>query len=204
MPTLSLALLAAALVACGGDGTGTGDTLDTSDVALSWYTTCGDPACSSYRGPFDGVDLCTDEQAEDSCAERDASCDPVNDCNALLICTDEDPKAQPGGCPVSRAEHKEQVHYLDPLEVAAVGERLQQVRLATWRYRWAADDDATQLGFVIGDPAVDPAVRPDLQQVDLYAWTSMAVAGLQSQAAALAALEARLAALEAGRCDPAP
>lgn len=69
---------------------------------LSWYQTCGDPACKAYSGPWDGVPLCADEGVAlgDTCTDDTLSCDPVDDCNALWVCTDEDPTQQEGGCPI--------------------------------------------------------------------------------------------------------
>ncbi len=163
----------------------------------AWYTTCGDPVCNTYDGPWDDVPLCTDEEEGALCDEDGATCDPVNDCNARLVCATEDPKAQEGGCPISRLEYKRDVHYLGPDEIARLHARLLDLKLATWRYRWDADTDAEQLGFVIDDDPTQPGVRPDHQQVDLYGLTSLALAGLQAQAVELEAARARLEALEA-------
>jgi len=207
--------LAAALVAVIPGCPGSEDSADSGEVAedLRWYSTCGDPACSGYGGPFDGVALCDDidggAPAEgDACDEAGASCDPVDYCNALMTCAAEDPKDQTGGCPVSKAEHKRDIDYLSPEELAAVQSELMAMKLATWSYT-DESPDATRLGFIIDDQTVggsgSPAVRPDGERVDLYGYTSMTVAALQSQAAQLeaqaaqvAALEARLKALEAG------
>ncbi len=73
-----------------------------SQEGLSWYASCGDPACSTYAGPWEGVPLCADEGVAlgDSCPDPDASCDPVDACNALWVCTAEDPHDQEGGCPI--------------------------------------------------------------------------------------------------------
>ena len=73
---------------------------DSSSAPLLWYATCGDPVCSGYNGPFDGVALCTTETAGAACTTSGATCDPKSDCDALLSCTTEDPTTQPGGCPI--------------------------------------------------------------------------------------------------------
>ena len=140
--------------------------------------------------------LCSDQEEGDLCDEDGATCDPVNDCNARLVCAAEDPKAGPGGCPISRLEHKRDVHYLAPDEIARLHRQLLDLKLATWHYRWDGDTDAKQLGFVIDDDPSHAGVRPDRQQVDLYGLTTMALAGLQAQAAELEAARARMDQLE--------
>jgi hypothetical protein len=103
LPRIAIEILAVAgaLSSCGG---GTGPAAP--PAVLKWYTTCGDPVCSGYHGPFPGVPLCTMEKAGDPCAAANAQCDPVNSCDALLLCTNTDPKQRPGGCPVSGALYK--------------------------------------------------------------------------------------------------
>ena len=146
--------------------------------SLRWFATCGDPSCGGYREK-DGIDLCTDEMEGASCAEAMAVCDPVNDCNALLTCTDTDPTQQPGGCPRSRAEYKRDIRYVDELERQALASQILQTPLATYRYREAPERQ--HLGFIIED--VEPSASVDAERglVDLYGYTSMAVAALQQQ-----------------------
>ena len=172
---------------------------------LQWYATCGDPVCSGYGGPFDGVPLCSDEGVVvgDTCGEADASCDPEDGCNALLTCTNEDPTQQTGGCPISLAEHKTEIRYLTPEQRESARTALLEMRLATWQYRGDLDDGATHLGFLIDDVgAQSPAVRPDGGHVDLYGYTSLAVAAIQQQQAELEALRKEVQALREV-CDPA-
>jgi len=196
---------AAAMIALGAGCPGDDTPVDSGETAteeLRWYSTCGDPSCSGYAGPFDGVALCDDlddgaPSEGDLCDDEAATCDPVNACNALMICAASDPKDQTGGCPISKAEHKRDIDYLSPDEVAAVQRELMAMKLATWSYT-DESPDATRLGFIIDDAPTSPAVRPGGEQVDLYGYTSMTVAALQAQAAQIEALEARLKALEAG------
>ena len=56
---------------------------------------------------------------------------------------------------------------------------------------------APPLGFIIDDVGPGPSVAPNGQTVDLYGYTSMAVATLQVQAQEIAELKAELAALKA-------
>jgi hypothetical protein len=173
-----------ALAACGSSG----DTAtDVADSPAAWFMTCGDPVCQSYTGPFDGVPLCTDEGVSqtDPCdsADIDTTCDPVDGCNALLVCAVSDPTMQTGGCPISLASNKEQIHYLSVAERQESSDALMAMKLATWRYTPIHGDPSTHLGFVIDDVPGSPAVRPDGEHVDLYGYTSLAVAAIQQQQA---------------------
>lgn len=161
-----------------------------------WFSTCGDPSCSGYSGPFEGVPLCTDETEGEVCDPGGASCDPVDDCNTLLLCTTEDPKDQTGGCPVSRAAFKRGIRYLSAEETAEAGRLATGLRLATWNYRWEAEGSPTHLGFVIDDLPGIPAVTADGNHVDLYGYTSLTLAATQAQARVLAAQEAQIDVLE--------
>lgn len=161
----------------------------------AWYLGCGDPACSGYGGPFDGVPLCDPEVAGDPCTPAGASCDPVDDCNALLVCATEDPRSQDGGCPISLARHKRDIRYLDAEALVATAAAAGDVRLATWNYRWEPPGTPPHLGFLIDDQVPGPAVAADGQRVDLYGHTSLAIAGVQAQQARTAALEAQVQAL---------
>lgn len=71
-----------------------------SSATLSWYYTCGDPTCHGYT-PRLGVPLCTSAEANDqSCSTLDQECDPIDNCNRLLICAYQSPASQiDGGCP---------------------------------------------------------------------------------------------------------
>ncbi len=176
-----------------------------------WYMDCGDPACSGYGGPFDGVPLCVDEVLGEACDSVGTTCDPVDGCNALVVCATEDPTAGTAGCPISRRAAKQDIRYLGAEEIAALGAEARQVRLARWTY---IDDPSvtSRLGFIIedvGGPA-SPLVRPDGERVDLYGYTSLAIAGLQAQQAEIDALRAEIAALRStlsaqgvdGECSP--
>ncbi len=176
-----------------------GDKDDTSGWALQWYQTCGDPVCQGYTGPFDGVISCEEAgiTVGTGCAESAQTCDPVDDCNALLICADEDPTQQPGDCPISRRDAKRNIRYLGPDELAEAGTAALTMPLARWQYRWEDEGAPAHLGFIIDDIPGSPAVRPDGDHVDLYGYTSLAVAAIQAQQARIDAQQAELDRLEA-------
>lgn len=188
-------LVLSLLPACVDKGDSGGET---SAAPLLWYSTCGDPVCNTYSGPFQGVPLCTTEAEGATCTPEGATCDPVNDCNALLTCSTEDPKMQEGGCPISLRRYKEQIRYLSPEQRAAMADALMGVKLANYQYKGAEGATAERLGFLIDDlPVGSPAVLPDGGHVDVYGFTSMTVAAVQGQQAEIDALKAELAALRA-------
>ena len=202
LPRLAAIALLLPLSACFGDDDGddteatAGDDAGSTDP-LQWYLTCGDPVCSGYSGPFDDVAACTSEAAGTGCASGGATCDPTDDCNALLLCTDSDPTQQPGGCPISRRRHKKQVAYLAPDDVQALGAAALDLRLARWRYTWEDGSTKEHVGFLIDDAPTSPAVMADGEHVDLYGYATMALAASQRQQAEIDALRAELAALRA-------
>lgn len=192
-------LLLLPLLACGGDPN---DSTTAGMDAPKWYLGCGDPVCQGYTGPFDGVPLCADEgvAAGDACDSEGATCDPEDSCNALVQCSTSDPLDDPYGCPVSLKKYKRSIDYLDEAGRAKAAADLSAMKLATWRYEGSLDDGKQHLGFLIDDVPGSAAVAADGRHVDLYGYTSLAVATIQQQQAQIAALEARLNALEA-RCD---
>ena len=168
-----------------------------ADGALKWYTDCGDPACSGYSGPFDGVALCDDEVVGATCEPAGATCDPQDACNALVVCATLDPKEQTGGCPISLRAMKKDIHPLAADERAQLSQTLLHTPLYRYRYRDEPESAAPRLGFMIDDNPTSPAVRTDGGHVDLYGYTTMAVVTIQAQQAEIEALKAELAALRA-------
>jgi hypothetical protein len=184
---ISLAVVLAGLVACVG-GT------DTSGSA-TWQTTCGDPVCGGHKD--NGVAACDTAAVKvgSACSPDGTECDPGNDCNSLVTCAVDDPKA--GGCPVSRRSAKKDIHYLGADELSAVDQRARKVRLATWHYNGESDAARPHLGFIIDDDETSPAVAQDGGHVDLYGYDSMTLAAVQVQAEQVDALKAQVAALKA-------
>ena len=162
-----------------------------------WFYTCGDPVCSSYRPPA-GVRACVaSEVAGEMCAPENATCDPRDECNRLLACAVTDPTRGPGGCPISRASAKQDIHYLDPAEIERLYAGLRALRLAAYRYRDAGPGPADRLGFIIDDGPPAACVNSGGDTVDLYGYTSLAVAAVQAQAMRIEALERELLKLRA-------
>ena len=114
-----------------------------------------------------------------------------------LICAEEDPKDQVGGCPISRLRYKTDVTYLDAAARQSLREEALAMRLATWRYKTAPADSEPRLGLVIDDHPTGPTVAIDGDHVDVYGLASLALAALQAQDAELQALKAQVGALQA-------
>jgi hypothetical protein len=188
---LSLGVLAA-LAGCETRDRSLGSN-DSGADSLTRYTTCGDPACRGYTGGS-GAPLCTTEKAGDPCTAEGQQCDPMSDCNALLVCASSDPKMRVGGCPISRAKYKQDIHYLAAPDLARYRDELLAMKLATWRYKH--DPSKQRLGFIIDDNESSAAVDGQRDLVDLYGYTSMAVATIQLQARQIADLQRELAALK--------
>ncbi len=181
---------------------------------LQWYTTCGDPVCMEPDGgPMApaGVMPCTTETAGTACTTAEVTCWPSGStCGELLICATSDPKDNPGGCPISRVSHKKNLQYLSDVEVAAIAEEATTMRLSSWHYKAEGDSSRRHVGFLIDDMPESIAVSESGERVDLYGYTSMAIAALQVQDKRLETLERELSAMrsevvrlraDAGRCD---
>lgn len=158
-----------------------------------WYSTCGDPVCHGYDVKA-GVAKCTTETLGASCATGSASCDPIDSCNVLYVCADKDPKQEPGGCPISRRQYKTDISYLDQDGLQRYADELSRVKLATYKYKTGGP---TRLGFIIEDHEPSVSIDSDHDLVDLYGYTSMAVAALKLQQKRIDELQAQVAALSA-------
>jgi hypothetical protein len=161
----------------------------------NWYLSCGDPVCSGHTDK-PGMKLCTDEKAGDPCSDEGSECDPIDDCNAVLVCTTSDPKTAPGGCPMSRKETKTDIEYLDVDGLKEIYKELMAVRLAKWRYKNELPAPKPRLGFIIEDVEPSVAANSSRGQVDVYSFVSMAVAAVQHQDKELAALKKEVAELK--------
>ena len=158
-----------------------------------WYATCGDPVCRGYEAKA-GVAKCTTETIGASCATASASCDPMDSCNVLYVCAESDPKLAAGGCPVSRRQFKTDINYLDQDGLQRYADELSRVKLATYKYKTGGP---TRLGFIIEDHEPSVSIDSGRDMVDLYGYTSMAVAALKLQQKQLAELQQQVAELSA-------
>jgi hypothetical protein len=171
--------------------------------ALRLFTTCGDPVCGIRPHGNPSIPACGKGQvAGAACDAAGSKCDPcpgcdaAQGCNQFLVCASEDPQMAPGGCPISRRSYKQDIRYLADGELARYEAALLHMKLATWRYKH--DPARARLGFIIDDVegaegAV--AVEGSGERVDLYGYTSLAVATLQRQAKQIASLQRELATL---------
>ncbi|MBK9263313.1 MAG: hypothetical protein IPM54_26360 [Polyangiaceae bacterium] len=186
--------------------------------ALQWYTTCGDPVCMEPPDggamPPAGVMPCTTEMVGASCTTAGATCWPSNSsCGELLICATSDPKESPGGCPISRVSYKKNVEYLSDAEIASIADEAKTMRLSSWHYKGEGEASRRHVGFLIDDMPESIAVAESGERVDLYGYTSMAIAAVQVQDKRLETLERELLAMraemvrlraEAARCNATP
>lgn len=171
-----------------------------------FFLTCGDPACRGYVRPENTPPCTAAQQAGAMCGAEGETCDPSDSCNRRLVCSREDPTLQRGGCPISLAAWKKDIRYLDQDERQRQHDAVLRMPLATWRYVTEGADAPARLGFLIDDVGSAPCVQPSGQRVDLYGYTSMAVAAVQVQAREIATLRVELAALrrEVGRRGRSP
>lgn len=180
----------------GGSTGGTAGSGGSGGAALMWYTTCGDPACGMSSDDAALAD-CTTEMEGDPCATDGASCEIAGDtCNVNLVCATSDPKA--AGCPISLASAKHDISYITDADRERIRADVVTMPLATWKYNTEERGEKEHLGFIIDDqPPSSAAVRPSGQRVDLYGYTSMAVAAIQAQDRQIEALRVEVEALRA-------
>jgi hypothetical protein len=180
-----LSVLVLLLPACGSDPT----------PPPQWYFTCGDPVCSGHQIPPGGIPPCSFETPGEACRPEGARCDPIDECNRLLVCATSDPVEQPGGCPISSARFKRDIEYLGDADLRRLHAELRRFRLASYRYRALGPEDRRHLGFIIEDVGRSAAVDAQRDRVDLYGYASMTVAALQVQAKQIESLQAEVSAL---------
>jgi len=159
------------------------------------WETCGDVVCQGWMNK--GLKKCGSRTVGDPCkmSQIGAECDPHDACNTTLVCSDVDP--HPGPCPISRRSAKKDIDYAEPADLQRLHDELLAVRLATYRYNAEPGTAGTHLGFIIDDMPTSPAVASNGEQVDLYAYASMAVAAVQVQQKQIEALTQQVEALQA-------
>ena len=201
------ALSAAILFACGGAGSRsstTGSSKQAEGPQLFYFYTCGAPVCYAVNGASEnGIRACSTEQAGDPCDQAGDECDPEVGCGVHLLCTDRDPTGQPHGCPISKANYKEGIEYLANEDLERYHDQLIALPLATYRYK-AATDARKHLGFMIDGHESLICVEAEHNMIDVYGYTSMAVAALKVQARQIDELRATVEKLERKLGDKRP
>ena len=162
---------------------------------LKWYSTCGPPVCSGIAGAPGGggssssLPVCTSTETKGApCSIADAECDMGAPCAGPLKCTTSDPTH--GNCPISRAKYKTDIEYLSAEERSKLADDVQSIPLV--RYRYKDGPERQHLGFIIEDVEPSPSVDSQHDQVDLYGYTSMAIAALQEQRREIDSLKAEI------------
>ncbi len=196
---LSLLLLLAAMgcpPSMDDDDTTVADDDDSGAVEAAWWPSCGDPVCSGWTPS--GYPLCAGPLPGQGCSNVGDVCDPQSGCNELLYCDTSNPF--PGPCPISWRAAKTDISALTAADRRAVLDQVMGLELARYRYRDGVSPegkDKERLGILLDDVGDIPALRGD--RLDLYAFTSMAIAGLQAQQAEIDALRYEIELLRAER-----
>jgi hypothetical protein len=159
--------------------------------SLQWYTTCGDPICRSpgSGGSTSGYPPCdpaAGQKVGGPCDKDGDICDPGSSCGEMLMCATSDP-THGGACPISRAKFKTDIEYVSSEERAKLADDVQSIPLVRYRYKDAPE--RAHLGFIIEDIEPSPSVDSNHDRVDLYGYTSMAVAAIQEQKRAIEELK---------------
>lgn len=159
----------------------------------AWYTTCGGPVCYPAETKPDGVDYCDfDPQEGQGCTTPGKQCWTKGLCvGQVWTCAESDPKAL--GCPRSQRTVKKEISYLSGADLNKYYSQLLNTKLATYEYKNVKTLGERKLGFIIEDtPKNSMMVNSKRTRVDLYGYTSMAVAGLKVQAKQIDSLKAQI------------
>jgi len=159
-----------------------------------WYRTCGAPVCGSPNQPPSDLPACDTQKLGAACEKQGQECDLRDDCSTHLICEKSDPTQGPGGCPISRANSKVNIRYLEAADLAKKHDEILALSLAEYTYR---NDPAEEprLGFIIEDVEPSDFVQEARNRVDLYAYTSAVIAAVKVQEQHIRALEAQVRSL---------
>ncbi len=178
---------------CDADAGITQHCCDTTKIA--WHCFDGPKLCTSPR-PRVGSP-CTTEGEECALTEPDECGQPTLACKQGIWTLPNN------SCPISNAHAKRDIAYAGEQEIDRLHSEIMSTRLATYRYKGSEaaagqSEQPTHLGFIIEDmPAGSSAVLPSRDRVDLYGYTSMAVAAIQHQQREIDALKAEVKRLAA-------
>jgi hypothetical protein len=93
--------------------------------------------------------------------------------------------------------HKKGIEYLSDSEVASIADEATTMRLSSWHYKAEGESARRHVGFLIDDMPDSIAVSDSRERVDLYGYTSMAIAAVQVQDKRLQSLEQELVSMRA-------
>ena len=165
--------------------------------AVHWYWTCGTPVCmpDSTDPAYLAIPVCSGAQVDgNACLVEGEFCRPAQySCGRLLKCQ----QSRPVVCPISQRDKKRDIKYLDDAGLQKQAKDLLALKLATYQYKEAPATSAHRLGFIIEDGAPAVSVDEKREHVDLYGYTSLAVATLKVQQKQIEALKAEIDALKA-------
>ncbi len=146
--------------------------------------------------------VCEGTPEELSCGEGEICCEDRCCAGNEQCCTGIPVPAGQGlclpldqSCPRSRRALKKDIRYTTSEEAAGYSAQIQAIRLSTWHYKDEPSSAPRHLGFIIEDGPGPHTVAADGEHVDLYGYTSLAVAALQDQARQIEAMKAELKAL---------
>ena len=168
---------------------------------------CNGSACVAAGCPSDGCNgaggCCGGR-----CCDANQVCCLDNGPVELFLCEDPDAGSCPVGCAptcVSRRDAKRDIEYLDEAQLRSAEEQVLRIPLARFNYKWDAPTERRRLGFIIDDVAPSPGVIDEARgEVDLYGYTSLAVAALQEQGKELERLRKQVAELQKRLDRPHP
>jgi hypothetical protein len=158
---------------------------------------CGGCGMPCALGQYCNNALCAAACSASTCGAGTGCCGSDSTCCAAgdVCCLEQGHlvayKCETGSCPlpppcapmcVSRRDSKRDIQYLSDDELAVAESAVRKIPLARFNYKWDAPNERRRLGFIIEDVAPSPGVDEAQGVVDLYGYTSLAVAALQEQA----------------------
>ena len=187
--------VAAICKACGGADKACGGADDLTPAAIGFPSTCpavdppgGAPSCFGAIASLQDVVTCVDCVTEFKV-----------DCATLAAIPGF--AAYPPECTASaipsRQRYKKNIEYLGAADLQRLHDELLKFHLASYQYNTPGASPATHLGFIIDDVTPSPSVAANGDTVDLYGYTSMAVAAVQTQAHEIETLKREVESLRA-------
>lgn len=151
----------------------------------------GDPAWQCDRQPPAAGCPSASPRIGDVCAREGLDClYGCNSPNGAVACRGGVwQRGSFNNCPISTRRAKRDIEYLSPAEADALAAQVRATRLATYEYTIPSMAGRRRLGFILEDQPQSFAADPERSQVDLYGYTSLLVAAVQSQGRQIEALQ---------------